>query len=131
MLVVSAFVMQQSNGMPFTLQIDGPMQPFFDNGKALYNTRNGQFGMACKHCHVDYPDVMLRGNRLSNGLANNFPTYRLQPQKLVSLHSRIRGCEKRLRAQPFKTQSDEYINLELYLKWRGRNIPVEMPSARP
>ncbi|MBT4932680.1 MAG: sulfur oxidation c-type cytochrome SoxA [Rhodospirillaceae bacterium] len=130
LLGISAFIMAQSQGMTFDINIDGPMEPFFNKGKKLYNTRNGQLNMACKHCHSDYADNLLRGNVLSNGLANGFPTYRLGAQKLVSLHTRFRGCEKRLRAQPFKLQSDEYVNLELFLKWRGRNIVVEMPSVR-
>ncbi|MBC8268937.1 MAG: sulfur oxidation c-type cytochrome SoxA [Rhodospirillaceae bacterium] len=130
LLGLSAYIMLQSRGMPYTLVIDGPMEPFFKQGRELYFTRSGQFDMACKYCHTDYADTLLRGNRLSNGLANGFPTYRLGAQRLVSLHNRFMGCEKRLRAQPYKAQSDEYINLELYLKWRGRNISIEMPSVR-
>jgi len=130
LLGISAYIMMQSRGMEFDVKIDGEMEPFYKKGKKLYYTRTGQLGMACKHCHVDYANIMLRGNLLSNGLANGFPTYRLGAHKLVSLHKRFRGCEKRLRGQPFKAQSDEYTNLELFLKWRGRKIPVEMPSVR-
>lgn len=130
LLNTSAYIMLQSVGMEYDLKIDGPMEPFYKKGEKLYNTRNGQFDMACKHCHMDYTDTMLRGNRLSYGLGNGFPAYRVGAQKFVSLHKRFRGCEKRLRAQPFKTQSDEYVNMELYLKWRGRKVPVEVPAVR-
>jgi sulfur-oxidizing protein SoxA len=82
------------------------------------------------HCHQLYAGKKLRANTLSQGQSNGFPTYRLKWQKLGSLHRRFRGCNKQVRAQPLKYGADEYVNLELYLAWRGRGLPIESPSVR-
>ena len=73
---------------------------------------------------------MIRANLLSQGQSNGFPTYRLKWQKIGSLHRRFRGCNKQVRATPYKAGSDEYVNLELYLANRGRGLPVETPAVR-
>lgn len=130
MLGMTAYVMKQSRGMKFNVKIDGAMKPFFDKGEDMYNRRRGLLDLACKHCHVDYPDTMIRANKLSNGLANGFPTYRLKWQKMGSLHRRFKGCNSQVRAEPYESQSDEYVNLELFLKWRSMDAPVEAPSVR-
>jgi len=130
MLATTIFVRYQSRGMPVNVKIDGDAKPFFEKGKAFYNQRRGQLDMACKNCHIDFPGTMIRANRLSQGQSNGFPTYRLKWQKVGSLHRRFRGCNKQVRAKPYKAGSDEYVNLELYLAWRGRGLPVETPAVR-
>ncbi|MEM1198207.1 MAG: sulfur oxidation c-type cytochrome SoxA, partial [Pseudomonadota bacterium] len=71
-----------------------------------------------------------RANTLSQGQGNGFPTYRLKWQKPGSLHRRFRGCNKQVRAKPYKTGSDEYLALELYVMYRGQGLPVETPAVR-
>jgi sulfur-oxidizing protein SoxA len=73
---------------------------------------------------------MIRANLLSQGQSNGFPTYRLKWQKPGSIHRRFRGCNKQVRAQPYAYGSDEYTNLELFLAWKGRGLPVETPAVR-
>jgi len=130
MLGMTSFVKYQSRNMPVNVDIGGPNKDFFVKGKEFYYQRRGQLDMACKHCHEDNPGNMARANLLSQGQSNGFPTYRLKWQKAGSLHRRFRGCNKNIRAQPYKYGSDEYVNLELYLAWRGRGLPVESPSVR-
>ena len=31
---------------------------------------------------------------------------------------------------PLAYRADDYVNLELYLAWRGRGLPVETPGVR-
>jgi sulfur-oxidizing protein SoxA len=130
MLGMTAYVNNQSRGMPMNVKVSGNMKPFFEKGKAFYNQRRGQLDMACKHCHADNAGNMIRANKLSEGQSNGFPTYRLKWQKPGSLHRRFRGCNKQVRSKPFKYGADEYVNLELYLGWRARGLPVESPSVR-
>lgn len=130
MLSMTTFVNYQSLGMPVDVAVDGNAAPFFAKGEAFYNERRGQLDMACKHCHVDNAGGMIRANTLSQGQGNGFPTYRLKWQKVGSIHRRFRGCNKQVRATPFGYGSDEYVNLELYVKWRGRGLPVETPAVR-
>jgi len=130
LLAMTTYVKYQSRDMPVKVKIDGPAAPFFEKGKAFYNKRRGLLDMACANCHRDNAGKRLRANLLSQGQSNGFPTYRLKWQKVGSLHRRFRGCNKQVRAQPYGYGSDEYTNLELYLAWRGRGLPVETPAVR-
>ncbi|MBB4265708.1 sulfur oxidation c-type cytochrome SoxA [Roseospira visakhapatnamensis] len=130
LLGITAFVKNQSKGMPVAVSIDGPARPFWEQGKAFYEQRRGQLDMACTHCHVDHAGTMIRAETLSQGQVNGFPTYRLKWQTLGSLHRRFRGCNKNIRAEPYAYGSDEYVNLELYTTWRSNGLPIETPSVR-
>lgn len=130
MLSMTTFVNHQSHGMPVSVQVDGKAAPFFEKGKEFYYQRRGQLDMACAHCHVDNAGGIIRANTLSQGQINGFPVYRLKWQKVGSTHRRFRGCNKQVRATPYKTGADEYVNLELYVKWRGRGLPIEAPAVR-
>ncbi|MGB1884510.1 MAG: sulfur oxidation c-type cytochrome SoxA [Gammaproteobacteria bacterium] len=130
LLAMTAYVKNQSNGMPVSPVIDGEAEPFFEAGKAFYHQRRGQLDVACIHCHEMNHGRMLRAQRLTMGMSNGFPTYRLKWQTLGSLHRRIRGCNRNVRAEPYPGGADEYVNLELYLAWRARGLPIETPSVR-
>ncbi len=130
MLGMMIYVKAQSRGMPINVKIDGPAKPFFEKGKAFYYERRGQLDMACAHCHEAYYGQKIRMNILSQGQSNGFPVYRLKWQKPGSIHRRFKGCNKQVRAKPFKKGSDEYTNLELYLAWRGQGLTVETPAVR-
>lgn len=130
LLAMTVFVRHQSLGMPMNVKVDGAAAPHFEKGKAFYYQRRGQLDMACKHCHEDNPGGQLRANTLSEGQTNGFPTYRLKWQKVGSTHRRFRGCNKQVRSTPYKYASDEYLDLELYVAWRGRGLPVETPAVR-
>lgn len=127
---VTSFVRHQSRGTPVNVDIGGSATPFFLKGKEFFYERRGQLDMACKHCHEDNAGNMIRANLLTQGQSNGFPTYRLKWQGVGTLHRRFKGCNEMVRAQPYERGSDEYVNLELYLAWRGRGLPVETPSVR-
>jgi sulfur-oxidizing protein SoxA len=120
----------QSRGMPMSVRIDDKLKPFFEKGKAFYYKRRGQLDMACAHCHENYYGGKIRSNLLSQGQINGFPAYRLKWQKVGSLHRRFAGCNKNIRAKPYPRGADEYVNLELYLRWRGKGLKIETPAVR-
>ncbi|MDA0997787.1 MAG: sulfur oxidation c-type cytochrome SoxA [Proteobacteria bacterium] len=130
LLGMTIYVNNQSYGMPVNVSIDGPAIPFFNKGKEFYYQPRGQLDMACKQCHEDQAGNMIRANLLSEGQVNGFPTYRLNWQKPGSMHRRFRGCNSMVRSTPYGYGSDEYNNLELYVTWRGRGLPVETPAVR-
>ncbi|MCP5372893.1 MAG: sulfur oxidation c-type cytochrome SoxA [Hyphomicrobiales bacterium] len=130
MLGMTMYVKMQSRGMPVNVDVSGPMKAWLERGKEFYNTRRGLLDMACSHCHVDNAGNMIRANRLSQGQANGFPTYRLKWQKPGSLHRRFKGCNDQVRAEPFKRGSEEYLALETYVMWRASGLPVETPAVR-
>ena len=130
MLSMTTYIRNLSKGKPMNVSIDGPVIPFFAKGKAFYEKKRGQLDMSCKICHEDNAGNMIRANLLSEGQSNGFPVYRLKWQKPGSIHRRFRGCNKQVRAKPYGYGSDEYVNLELYVAWRGRGLSVETPAVR-
>jgi sulfur-oxidizing protein SoxA len=130
LLALTTFVRFQSRGMPVNVQIDGPAHPFFEDGKTFFTRRRGQLDLACTHCHDQNAGQRLRGEIVSQGQSNGFPIYRHLWQTLGSLHRMFAWCNTAVRAEPFLYGSDEYVNLELYMAWRGRGLPVETPAVR-
>ena len=130
LLAMTAYVRNQARGLPVNPKIDGPAKPFFEAGKEAYARRRGQIDMACTHCHGTYAGRKLRASNLSQGQTNGFPTYRLGWQKLGSVQRRFRVCDRMVRAERLPFGDDEYVNLELYLAWKSRGLPVEAPSVR-
>lgn len=130
LLSLTTYVASLSSGMAFNVDITGPAAPYFEQGRAYYYTRVGQLNLACKHCHEDNYGQRLRGDTLSQGHSNNYPTYRLEWQNLGSLHRRLRFCNTGVRAQPFPFGAQQYVNLELFLAWRAAQLPLEVPSVR-
>jgi L-cysteine S-thiosulfotransferase len=127
---MTTFVRFHSRGMAVSPRVDGPMTPWFEKGRALYYTRNGQLDLACASCHERNYGHSLRADFLSQGQSNGFPVYRLREQRLVPLHERMQGCIFDVRGIPYAPLSDEFVALELYLAWRGTGLPVETPAVR-
>ncbi len=130
LLALSVFVSFQSRGLPLDVHIDGLSAPFFEAGKAFFIRRRGQLDMACSHCHDQHVGQRLRGEVLSQGQINGFPIYRLSWQTLGSTHRMFAWCNTAGRAKPLVYGADDYVNLELYLAWRSRGLPVETPAVR-
>lgn len=130
LLALTAFVSLQSRGLPIDVRIDGPAQPFFEAGKAFFLRRRGQLDLACHHCHEQYAGQRLRGDAVSQGQINGFPIYRHTWQMLGSTHRMFAWCNVSVRAEAYPYGADEYVDLELYMAWRGRGLPVETPAVR-
>lgn len=130
LLALTVLVGFQSRGLPLQVNIEGPAKPFFEAGRVFFERRRGQLDMACAQCHDEYAGQRLRGDILSQGQINGFPIYRHAWQSLGSSHRMFAWCNTAIRAEPLAYGADEYINLELYLAWRGRGLGVETPAVR-
>ena len=47
-----------------------------------------------------------------------------------TLHRRYGGCNKQVRAKPFKAQSDEYKALEYFHTYMSNGLELNGPSQR-
>ena len=130
LLALTTFIGALSHGLPIDVRIDGPARPFFEAGREFFLRRRGQLDLACVHCHEQYAGQRLRGDVISQGQINGFPIYRHTWQTLGSTHRMFAWCNEAVRAEPLPLGADEYVNLELYLAWRGRGLPVETPAVR-
>jgi len=132
MLGITAYVASASRGLPMNVRIDAQNREHFLKGRSLYYTRMGQINLACTHCHEENWSGKLQGETISQGHINDYPVYRLEWQKLGSLHRRIRACLSGVRAYMFPLGSKELLDLELFLGWRSSDskIVVESPGVR-
>lgn len=130
LLAMTAYVRHQSRGKQVRIKLDARTKPLFEKGKKFFYERRGQMNISCAQCHEGHYGNKLRADLLSQGQINGFPTYRLAWQRLGSVHRRFRGCNRLVRAEPFAYGAPEYVNLELYIAWRGNGLPVEAPSVR-
>jgi sulfur-oxidizing protein SoxA len=131
LLALSAYVGRQSRGMPIDVAGDERSKPFLEAGRDLFNKRQGQLNLSCAQCHDDNWGQKLAGAPVPQGHATGYPLYRLEWQGLGSLQRRLRNCIVGMRAEPYAFGAPEYVDLELYLMWRARGMPVETPAVRP
>lgn len=130
LLALTAYISQQSKGLPRSVAIDGAARAHFESGRAFFHERQGQLNLACTQCHDDHVGRRLRGDRISQGQTDGWPAYRLDWQTLGSLGRRIRACNLGVRAQLLDHGAPEMVALELYLAWRGQGLPVSSPGVR-
>lgn len=130
LLALTALVGRQSRGMPLAVTINGPAAASFARGKAEYEKRRGQLDLSCASCHEQQVGAKLRAEAISQGQVNGFPIYRQLWQTMGSTHRMFAWCNEAVRAEPYAGGSQEYVDLELYARWRGRGLPVETPAVR-
>ena len=131
LLALSAFVARQSRGTPIEIAIDARTKPFLDAGRDTFYRRQGQLNLACTQCHDGNWGKKLAGNPIPQAHPTGYPLYRLEWQGLGSLQRRLRNCMIGMRAEPYAYGAPEFVDLELYLMWRARGMPVETPAVRP
>lgn len=127
---MTAYIALQSRGMPMTVKIDGPAAPLFEAGRAFYQQKRGQLNLACADCHDARAGQHLRGDVISQGQVNAFAIYRLLWDALGSRQRMFVWCNTSVRAEPYAEGSPEYLDLELYVAWRGRGLAMEAPGVR-
>ncbi|MFK5894419.1 MAG: sulfur oxidation c-type cytochrome SoxA [Pseudomonadota bacterium] len=104
----------------------------FEEGKAFYFTRRGQLNLSCAACHIQNSGNMIRSEMLSMtvGHTTHWPVYRSKWGAVGTLHRRFTGCNKQVRAKPFKAQGREYRNLEYYLTYMSNGLELNGPGSR-
>jgi L-cysteine S-thiosulfotransferase len=131
LLALTAFVAEQSRGMPIAPDAAAELEPFVAKGREFFMHRQGQLNLGCTNCHDDNWDKHLAGSPVTQAMATGYPMYRLEWQSLGSLQRRLRNCINGMRAQNFDFGAPELVELELYLMSRARGMPVETPAVRP
>ena len=131
LLALAAYVGRQSRGMPIEIADDERTKPFLQAGRELFTQRQGQLNLSCAQCHDDNWGQKLAGAVIPQGHPTGYPLYRLEWQALGSLQRRLRNCLFGMRAVSYPSGAPEYVDLELYLMWRARGMPIETPAVRP
>ena len=128
LLGLTAYVAYQSRGMPIGQQLSAQE---IRKGKTEYFRRRGQMNLACTHCHDANAGKHIGVETVSEGQPNGYPTYRLRWQTLGSLERRLRACFSGIHAEMPAYGDPLLAELEAYLAFRGRGLPIEAPAVRP
>lgn len=128
LLGLTAYIAYHSRGLPIGRHLSAAEVA---RGKAEYFRRRGQMNLACANCHDANPGKRIGAETISEGQPNGYPTYRLRWQTLGSLERRLRACFSGVHAEMPAYGDPRLAELEAYLAWRGRGLPVEAPAVRP
>lgn len=131
LLALTAYVARQSRGLPVAVELNEKTKPHVEAGRAFFHRRQGQLNLACTNCHDDNWGRNLAGSVIPQAHPTGYPIYRLEWQAMGSLSRRFRNCLTGMRAEPYAQGSPEYLELEIYLMWRARGMPLESPAVRP
>jgi len=131
LLALTAYVARQSRGMPISVAVDEKTKSSLEAGRGFFEKRQGQLNLACAQCHDDNWGKKLSGNTIPQAHPTGYPLYRLEWQTVGSLTRRLRNCLTGMRAELYPHGAPELVELELYLMWRARGMPLESPAVRP
>ena len=132
---IVAYMTFESRGQVINVEIpedDPKAHEAYESGKKFYFTRRGQFNFACAGCHLGNSGSTLRTEILSPafGHTTHWPVYRSKWGEMGTLHRRFTGCNKQVRAKPFKAQGEEYRNLEYFMTYMNNGLELNGPGAR-
>jgi len=130
LLAMTSFLSHLAKGRAIEVAIDGEAAESFKRGRQFFYQRRGQLNLSCANCHEQHAGDRLHGETISQGQTNGFPVYRQLWQTLGSTHRMFAWCNEAVRAEPYAAGSREYVDLELYERWRGRGLKVESPAVR-
>ncbi len=131
---ISAYMAYTSRGKPMNVKTPTTADEikWYERGRKHFYAKRGQLNMSCANCHQDNAGNRIRADILSPALGHvtHFPVYRAKWGSMGTLHRRYGGCNKQVRALPFKAQSDEYKALEYFESYMSNGIEVNGPGSR-
>ncbi len=133
MAALLSFLAYNSRGQKIDVEVKGKdAEEAYEAGKQFFYARRGQLNFSCAHCHVDNAGNKIRADILSPALGHvtHFPVYRSKWGEMGTLHRRFDGCNKQVRARPFKAQGKEYRNLEYFMTYMSNGLEWNGPGAR-
>lgn len=145
MAAISAYMSYTSRGK--TINITIPDDPravaIYNKGKKHFYAKRGQLNFSCADCHVHGAGNYVRSEILSPALGQvtHFPVWRKKwaaksadptntTAGLGTIQRRYAGCNKNIRAKPFKAQSDEYVALEYFHTYMNNGQQLNGPALR-
>lgn len=142
---IAAYMAYTSRGKTINVKVpdDPRAQAIYESGKRIFFQKRGQLNFACADCHFHQAGSMARGNLLSPALGqvSHFPVWRKKwaskakdpndpTRGLGTLQRRYGGCNKQVRAKPYKPQKDEYVALEYFHTHMSNGLKINAPSLR-
>lgn len=129
---LTAYMADTSRGKRIQTKLPNAALTAYEAGKNYFYQRRGQLNFSCASCHIDNAGKYIRSEILSPALGHttHWPAYRLKTQKLGSLHTRFKVCNKLIRADIDAAQSQSLRQLEFFLSYIANGLPLNGPSIR-
>ena len=131
---ISAYLAYLSRGNKTNIKVpnDAKAIAAYNSGKKFFYAKRGQLNMSCADCHYYYTGNRIRAEILSPALGHTtgWPAYRNKWSDMGTIHRRYTGCNKQVRAKPFKAQSDSYKALEYFHTYMSNGLELNGPSQR-
>ena len=128
---VTAYLRSLSDGQKVAVRVPAAAEEPFAQGRRLYTSRLGQRNYACASCHVQGAGKRFEDTPLSPaiGQATHWPVIR--KGEPVTLQERFRECLELMGAAPFPAGSEELNNLEYFLTFLSKGLPMAANPWRP
>jgi L-cysteine S-thiosulfotransferase len=130
LLSLASFVAFSSRGSPQTVDEDVTRSAAWQRARAMYTASQGRLDFACATCHDEMAGKRVRTQAISQGHGTGFPAYRVEWQTVGSLNRRLRACFFGMEATVPPANDRMLADLELYLAWRAKGLPIEAPAVR-
>ncbi|VAW72454.1 Sulfur oxidation protein SoxA [hydrothermal vent metagenome] len=138
---LSAYISYQARGQKGAVTIvnSADSMAWYERGKKHFYAKRGQLNMSCADCHYYNAGNKIRADILSPALGHtsHFPVYRnkwslksTSGDGMGTMHRRYGGCNKQVRAKPFKAQSTEYRALEYFHTYMSNGLVLNGPGVR-
>jgi sulfur-oxidizing protein SoxA len=130
--VLTAYARTLSDGMRVNVKVNTPAaRAKYEAGKDLYFRRIGQLNASCAGCHVHNAGNTMRMEIISPALgqATHWPIFR-GGEELMTFQGRFKRCMEQMRAVPYGYDSEEWNNLEYYLSYLSRGLPMRASVFR-
>jgi L-cysteine S-thiosulfotransferase len=131
---ISAYMAYTSRGKKFDIKVPSDERALaaYEHGKEHFYSKRGQLNMSCADCHQYNAGNRVRADLLSPALGHptHFPVYRSKWGGLGTIQRRYSGCNKQVRAKPYKAQGEEYSDLEYFETYMSNGLEANGPGAR-
>ncbi len=129
---ISAYMAYTSRGKKINIKVPTEGVAAYEHGKEHFYAKRGQLNMSCADCHQYNAGNRVRADILSPALGHptHFPVYRSKWGGLGTIQRRYGGCNKQVRAKPYKAQSAEYSDLEYFETYMSNGLESNGPGAR-
>ena len=115
---LTAYIAYTSRGKKFDTKVpnDPRALAMYERGKKHFYMKRGQLNFACADCHLYNAGKKMRNEVLGPALGNlsHFPVYRKKWSSLGTPHRRFAGCNKQVRAKPFRRKAMSTRRLSIF-----------------
>ena len=130
--LITAYAKSLSDGMKVAVSVEGAgaLAAYLD-GKRYYYAKHGKESTSCASCHIEQAGKTMNHEKVSMmiGQATHYPEF-LGGTQLMTLQQRFRQCAKNLDEQPLKLDSQTYNDLEYFMTYMSKGLPMQTPVFR-